>query len=237
MKKAIAVSNKTLQNFTKIDREFTVTEFKEYLKENPTYNDREWMLKALNNSQKNEDSHIYFYTNIANYCEALNLTEDAVYYKRAQWQRNDYKIRAAINKILLEYHRAPTYADIEKITKLSRPTITSHMKAGIHSEAYKENMSTYQQLIPVALAALYQIGINTSNVKALNSFLRFATIDKQAAETKSINNNYIQINNLKFDAKDLEQLPPNVLNEIETILIAAKSVKENKGYEVITIED
>ena len=237
MKKAIAVSNKTLQNFTKIDREFTVTEFKEYLKENPTYNDRELMLKALNDSQKNENSHIYFYTNIANYCEALNLTEDAVYYKRAQWQRNDYKIRAAINKILLEYHRAPTYADIEKITKLSRPTITSHMKEGIHSEAYKENISTYQQLIPVALAALYQIGINTSNVKALNSFLRFATIDNQAAESKSINNNYIQINNLKFDAKDLEQLPPNVLNEIETILIAAKSVKENKGYEAITIED
>ena len=72
-----------------------------------------------------------------------------------------------------------------------------------------------------ALATLYYIGVNDSNASALKHFIELSgAINKSSSNTV---NNYIQINNLKITREQFEQLPEDVILEVEQVI--SKSLK------------
>jgi hypothetical protein len=72
----------------------------------------------------------------------------------------------------------------------------------------------FEVMAILALEQLYKIGVNENNHAALKSFIELVN---GSNATKYVNN-YIQINNLQLTKEEFEQLPDEVILQIEKII-------------------
>jgi biotin operon repressor len=207
----------SLQKFTQIKDEESLdlymkenpgTEFKElfqYLtsKVNGIYKmasrDREW--------QKAAELLVYF-TKIYGSSEEYENTRNSLY----QW--NHLAIIQALHKGVLTHNAMPTITNIAEETGLSRTSVHKHLKdikeQGLESDVRMQQMALTEQ----AISTLYKIGMQDRNPTALKLFIQFSD---PSTRVRTVNN-YVQINNLRLSQEDVEALPSDVVETIESIL-------------------
>jgi len=141
--------------------------------------------------------------------------------KNRLWMINHVMIKNSLHRLLNEFNRTPSTIEIAKDTELSRQTVHKHLKEFDTNELYDEEIRKYEIMLPDLLGHLYMFGTNgwKPDIRALRLFFDIIkhTQTKTNQET-NIQNNYIQINNIRLDQQTVQSLPKDSLNEIEKII-------------------
>jgi DNA-binding transcriptional ArsR family regulator len=141
--------------------------------------------------------------------------------RRQDWDLHHQRIVSCIRNYLLEdnYGHLPSCTTIAQKTKLSRQTVSNHLKEGISNKFYQEGFKHLEYLTNDVLGKLYKMAIQ-GNVSAARVFLD-STL--KAAQTPPANikqqNNYLQINNTRIDEVTVNELPEAARIEIESIIM------------------
>lgn len=138
-------------------------------------------------------------------------------FRNTMYEINQSLIVNAIHNFLFKHHTFPTIIHLAKETNLSRTTIYKHLKDGLYSKYSTLVNKRHQYLVSKAMEMLYIVGVRDSNANALKAYIELAGGLKQKQEIH-INNNYIQINNLKVSKEEFDNLPPDTLSQIESLL-------------------
>lgn len=123
------------------------------------------------------------------------MSEDS---KKTIWEHNHELILLEMHKHIINHGRMPLMKDLETITGLSRPTITSHLKDYKESELYMQYKEQYHALHTKVLDVVYKLSMS-GDMKACKLFLeatgqlnRASTyIDKQ--QNNSIHNIFAEL--------------------------------------------
>ena len=141
--------------------------------------------------------------------------------KNRLWMINHTRIKNSLHRLLNEFNRTPSTIEIAKDTELSRQTVHKHLKEFDTNELYDEEIRKYEIMLPDVLGHLYRFGTNgwKPDIRALRLFFDIIkhTQTKTNQET-NIQNNFIQINNIRLDQQTVQSLPKDSLNEIEKII-------------------
>lgn len=132
------------------------------------------------------------------------IPDDSDDLRNQVWEINHQIIVGFIHNFIRENNRMPTKTEISSEVKLSRQTITKHIKEFEKSEFAEEQMRKFKLLKPQIMTSLYRIGVDYGNVKALKVLLD--VIDRSGCNQTYIENNFIQINNFILDQKQIENL-------------------------------
>lgn len=142
--------------------------------------------------------------------------------RRLDYYRFEMSIRTAIHNFLIGNNRMPSVLELEYETGISRTTIYKHLKDD-HKGFEKEFELKINKLRKQAIELLYVIGVKNGNVKALTEFLKLTGQDSQQGQEKAL----IQINNIYIDQRTIQNLPDNMKDQLELLLL--ESAKVNKG--------
>lgn len=163
-------------------------------------------------------------TELAARCFELVGDNNAVEYLRnTTYEANHSLIGTSIHNFILDRRTFPTVSFIKEDTGLSRVTIYRHLKNGFSDSFNDIVKGKLEYLIPKALEKLYLIGVQQDSVSALKNFIELSGYAKDRKTTHI--NNFIQINNLKLSKDEFEQLPENVILEVEKIIL--ENTKKN----------
>jgi hypothetical protein len=209
MSKQNNTSNQGLQKFTNIKtvEDFNKLQSKEEKNEFLDYESQE-LNKAIADKK-----------DVCKHWDRLGLGSESMqpHYNKVRWQTNRKIIESAISEHILAHNDLPSNNELESITGLSRQTIYKHMKAGAGAEMYKEELESYKMLTGKVLGALYTIGMEERNVKALKTFLDY-TGGAPTPPTIKQQNNYLQINNTRIDEVTVNNLPEEARLQLEGII-------------------
>jgi hypothetical protein len=140
--------------------------------------------------------------------------------KNQLWETNHWKITVAISKLMEANELMPTKNLIAEATGLSRQTIHKHLKEYITHPLYIEEMRKFKIMSDKVLAKVYKCAIE-GQVKAARLYFEvigYLNTPLNPNTTINTQNNFIQINQMKFSQENIEQLSPEQLNQIEMIL-------------------
>lgn len=212
--------DKTLQNFTKMERKV-----KRLLSKNPipkeqfdklTAEERKVFSMLVNervSSLKNNERD-----------EFLKKLEDQLEFycnnefKFSVWEINHLTISRCIEDYVSAYGTFPTRTHIATMTDLSRPTINKHLETLQNSKHYQQYTAQFQMMTDRVIGAMTKSAIE-GNVSAQRLFLEY--VSGNIGKNPKTQNNYIQINGLIYTEEKLKQLPEEQLRQIETILKTA----------------
>jgi hypothetical protein len=186
-------------------------------------------LEVLNLAYKNENGLVVDNASkdLLEFLEK-ELTKEHTFYiemKNHTWQRNHLKILGSISTLMQEKNRMPTNTEISISAGLSDETVYKHLKEFKNHELYEHEKDKYQLMVHRVLTTVFNLGVQ-GNIGACKMFLDFMGTSAIVQPTPPLPpTNYIQINNLKITANELEQLPPTTLQKIES-LIKKPSVKK-----------
>ena len=212
-------SNKGLQKFTDFEKIKTTDEFLQLKETEPEKlaELQDFLVKRVNEEvQAKGDIDKYF-----NRLETLialrrpDIIEDT---KRYRYQLNRRLIEAYLHNTIINTRLLPTQSEIATATGLSRVTVAKHLKDGAGAQYFKEELETYKLLTPMVLNALYKIGLEDKNVKALTAFLDYSRDGASGAIKQQTN--YIQINNTRIDEATINQLPDETRLQIENLILS-----------------
>jgi hypothetical protein len=119
------------------------------------------------------------------------------------WERNHYCILNVISWQTIQHRQIPTIKDIAEETGLSRVTVIKHLK-----EYYD------------ILAKIYSYAYD-GNMKAAKIFMD-ATTEPDESNFANQQNNYIQFNNIRITAEQLNQLPIEKQQQLQSIFTSTK---------------
>ena len=200
------------------------TNIVKYLEKHPTKCDEltKHYLRKINDTIINKKGLDRKYLNLALACyEFKNDAKGAERVRNITYEGNHRIITACIHNHLTANRCFPIIESISKETGLSRTTIYNHLKDGLLSKDNALVKGKLEYMVSQALSQLYLIGVEDSNANALKHFIELSgAINKSSFNTV---NNYIQINNLKITREQFEQLPEDVILEVEQVI--SKSLK------------
>jgi hypothetical protein len=134
------------------------------------------------------------------------------------WEINHDLICSAINIALQNNNRMPSKVEIARKTGLSIVTVSKHLKENATNQLNIERKEQYKFMEPALMAALYKKCIH-GDVNAIKFYFEVTGLTSKSENTVIANqNNYIQINNLKFSQEEIEKLKPGQLKQIEAII-------------------
>jgi len=151
----------------------------------------------------------------------LKVEGGATDVRRQDWNNHHISIISAIRNHLIneDYGQLPNLTTIAEKTKLSRQTVSEHLKEGISNKFYQERFKHLEYLTGDVLGKLYKLAIQ-GNVSAARVFLDSTLKAAQAPATNiKQQNNYIQINNTRIDEVTVNELPEAARIEIENIVM------------------
>jgi hypothetical protein len=149
--------------------------------------------------------------------------------RHQRWERNHSFILSTISSITLEDGRAPDIRRICAKTGLSRQTVSKHLNGFKRSEYYQDHLDTYKMLEKRVLDKMYRLVMNESDVRAAKIFLDYlkTTTDKAGVTNNSYTqNNFIQVNGLKFTEEQIVSLPEDQQLKITRYLLKTISKKQ-----------
>jgi len=210
-------SNKGLQKFTDFEEIKTEEEFLHLHKTEPTKlaQIQNWLIERVNEETKVK-GEIDKYFNRLEKVIAIVYPNEIETCKRMRYKQNQNLIQGYIHNTIIKTRLLPSQTEIASETGLSRVTVAKHLKEGAGAKFFKEEIETYKILTPIVLNALYKIGLEDKNVKALTAFLDYSRDTSGGIRQQ---NNYIQINNTKIDEATINQLPDATRLQIENLIL------------------
>jgi hypothetical protein len=138
--------------------------------------------------------------------------------KNQTWENNHIKIVSSISFLMQTKNRMPTKNEIALETGLSRVTIDKHFKEYKEEPLYKGREEQFTIMREKVLSNVYNYAVK-GDIKACRLFLDSTETTSALERQTIINNNYIQINNLKVDEETIKKLPLGTLQQIERLIV------------------
>lgn len=145
--------------------------------------------------------------------------------KNQMWERNHMKITFATGKLMTECGRMPTPGEIADETKLSRVTVSKHLKGYKSSPIYQQQIDQFIFMRDKVLAKVYKFAVE-GNMKAAKLFLEYTGGNGSQGNTYNTQNNYIQVNDYRITQEAVKQLTPDQIKQIEGILKSVSKPNE-----------
>lgn len=208
---------KGLQKVTEFEKIESVDKAKEFLRENrdvlPEL--RSKIIENMNNSFMETNGEEYKWTELAVECMTLmGEHENVTSIRNVTYETNYGTIVRYIHNHVLEYRGFPTASIIAEKTGLSRQTVYRHLRNDFKGRFDTLIKGKHQIMANKALEHLYYLGVREDNAGALKTFIEFTGNGNKVGTT----NNYIQINNLQLTKEEFEQLPDEVILQIENLI-------------------
>lgn len=143
------------------------------------------------------------------------IVPDSLDLRHAQWEYNHTEIGRAIALFITEKGRTPTKNEIANTTGLSRQTIHKHLIEFRASSVFKIENEKLRLAGQRLLAKLFKFAID-GNIKAARLFFEMTG----ELGTRTTQNYYVQINNLKVDNALIQSLSREKIREIEKIILS-----------------
>lgn len=137
--------------------------------------------------------------------------------KNQLWEINHTNITCAISNLMQEYGRMPSKTEIAIRTELSRQTIHKHLKEYKTHPQYLIQNEQFAFMSNKVLSKVFQFAVN-GDIGAAKLFFNVINNNPMLTNSKTINNNFIQINNLKISQEILEKLDYDDLSSIEVMI-------------------
>ncbi|WP_422858892.1 helix-turn-helix domain-containing protein [Flagellimonas sp. S174] len=219
---------KGLQKVTELEQIVDRETYDEYLKNNGPSKDlmdyiHDQMSKAY--MEDDMDESVYHDILVENFNKTHQTQEKADNIRNLTYEVNQQMISACIHNYVRNNGCFPQVTAIKKKTGLSRTTIYRHLKLDDYAPADKLIKGKFEVMATMALEQLYKIGVEERNHAALKTFIEMVNGTNGVKQV----NNYIQINNLKLTKEEFEQLPDEVIGEIENIISSTFITKKEKG--------
>jgi uncharacterized membrane protein len=148
--------------------------------------------------------------------------------KNHTWQRNHMSILGSISDLMQKNNCMPSNTSIAIEAGLSDETVYKHLKEFKNHELYEHEKDKYQIMVHRVLTTVFNLGVQ-GNISACKMFLDFMGNSAIIQPLPLPPTNYIQINNLKITANELEQLPPTTLQKIENLIkLPSKQITKEK---------
>ncbi len=217
---------KSLQKLTELKR---TKDLDSFLDEEPRLSEKEitkFFLNKLNTTDPIDSPEEFQNTGIMflHYCNRIGREEQIFEQKNALYEFNHDLIMNQISNYLFKNGMMPRVSDIRDKTGISRTTIYKHLEDekinGRNNKARKQ----LRMLVSQAMATLYKIGVEDRNAQALKYFINFVEPETNSGTV----NNYVQINNIRLTQNDLENIPLEEQEKIETILLPFKKLKSTE---------
>ena len=150
--------------------------------------------------------------------------------RRSVWIANHTSIIHAIHTYIKSHGAIPPVPQISKETKLSRVTVTKHLKyfekdefLNFHRQKWK--LAT-ENLMKQLYASAFKEYDASVRLKAANLYLKYADKILYPASNRNENegsqtNNFIQINNTYVTQETIKALPEDKRQTIETLIMEA----------------
>jgi hypothetical protein len=170
-------------------------------------------LEALNVAYKNKDGITIDNASkdLLTYLEK-SLTKVHPVYKQMKnhtWERNH---------LMQKNNCMPSSTSIAIEAGLSEETVYKHLREFKEHDLYKHEADKYRLMIHRVLTTVFNLGVQ-GDIRACKVYLDYFTANMSGPAILPIKQtNYVQINNLKISATDLEQLPPATLQKIENLI-------------------
>lgn len=217
-------SKQGLQRFTFFETLETREDYLELKTKNPELLSEyySYLVKKINEgitSESPESGIIDKYYKRLELCTETLSPEKGPELRRTRWQVNKTRIENVIHNYILTKNRIPAHCEIEERTGLSRQTISKHIKEGVTSNLYQEELNSFRLMTMNLLGCLYKLGIERKDVRAIKVYLDYFK-EPTAGVTPNIKqqNNYIQINNTLVDEITVNELPEVARLQIENII-------------------
>jgi hypothetical protein len=179
-------------------------------------------LEALNVAYKNKDGITIDNASkdLLTYLEK-SLTKVHPVYKQMKnhtWERNHLRILGCISDLMQKNNCMPSSTSIAIEAGLSEETVYKHLREFKEHDLYKHEADKYRLMIHRVLTTVFNLGVQ-GDIRACKVYLDYFTANMSGPAILPIKQtNYVQINNLKISATDLEQLPPATLQKIENLI-------------------
>jgi hypothetical protein len=179
-------------------------------------------LEALNLAYKNKEGFAIDNAtkDLLTYLEK-SLTKVHPVYKQMKnhtWERNHLRILGCISDLMQKNNCMPSNTSIAIEAGLSEETVYKHLREFKDHDLYKYEADKYRLVIHRVLTTVFNLGVQ-GDIRACKVYLDYFAANTIApAKPPLEQTNYIQINNLKITATDLEQLPPATLQKIENLI-------------------
>ena len=161
--------------------------------------------------------------NIENGQEVKVLSnEESISANELLWEESHTKICTAIGRCFKAGNYMPTVTELAKATGLNRKTIRKHLDSAelfTSSEGYR-----IMQKATANVAGSVVHGALMGDVKAAKLFFEVVGIMGKSKEVSG--GNYIQINNTTINQQVLQQLKPELLAQIEQLIVQSLPAKE-----------
>ena len=212
---------KSLQKVTELEKIIDRKSFDDYLKNYGSSNELiDYIYSQMSNAymDDNMDESIYHDILVDTFSKSPDFKHKAERVRNLTYEVNQHMISACIHNYVRENGCFPQVTAIREKTGLSRTTIYRHLKLDDYSPANKLIKGKFEVMATMALEQLYKIGVQENNHTALKSFIELVNGSNR---TKCVNN-YIQINNLQLTKEEFEQLPNEVILQIENLISTVK---------------
>lgn len=161
-----------------------------------------------------------------------DLDENSQSNRRQTWVANHALIMECVHVGIKTSGRIPAVVDISAKTKLSRVTVTKHLKyferaeyLDFHRQKWK--LAT-ENLMKQVYASAFIIPDDSARLKAAALYLKYA--DKlgytaPVEQRSASGNNFIQINNIFVNQEAIKALPEDKREAIEALILEANVLK------------
>jgi hypothetical protein len=153
----------------------------------------------------------------------------------AIWEENHVRIIACINNCISKNGIMPSKSLIARLTGLQRKSVAKHLESFSGDANAAERTGRFKFTQDALMASLYKkaVGGDVSAIKFLYELMGLhgkkpASLPAIPAQPNSVTihnqHNYIQINGIKLSQEEVQQLQPEQLKQIESILVKALPV-------------
>lgn len=141
------------------------------------------------------------------------------------WQRNHLKIIACMSKLLQEKNRMPTNTELAAESRLSEETIYKHLREFKNHDLFIHETDKFEFMVHRILATVFNLGVQ-GDVRACKVYLDYFKTSNEGPPHNYQQNNFIQFNSLKLTLEDIVNLPIDVKNRIEQLILKPTPEKE-----------
>ncbi len=145
-------------------------------------------------------------------------TDDPLYIQMRNhtWQQNHLKVIGSINLLMQQKGRMPTTTEIVAHSGLSAETVYKHLRDFKDHDLHKHEHDKFRFMVDRVLSTVFTLGVQ-GDIRACKVYLDYFGASQPTVKVPG-QNNYIQINNLQITTDELESLPSDTLQQIESLI-------------------
>lgn len=152
-----------------------------------------------------------------------------LHFRNLTWENNQTLIMGALSNYVKLYKCLPNINTLADAAKLSRQTVTKHLKVFKQAPGYHLEQQQLYMMRTELLANVLSIAMNGS-LKAAKIYLDATSCDTEPTAASA---NYIQINNMKIDQLTFTKLPEPVQKQISELIQVSIQQASSEYTEVI----